>query len=84
MSFRVMRVRRGVSMEKQNKFRMASWYWGNYCTQTPSGKWVDQNGCFIGESNYFVPRDLEPYIEDEHGWHHSEEYKNGQKEPYKY
>jgi len=62
--------------------RMSSWYWGNYYRQLPSGKWIDQNGHILGDSKYFNAKDLEPYIEEEHGWHHSEEYKNGQEKPY--
>ena len=57
------------------KYRMKSWYWGNYCVQLENGKWIDNNGIFIGLSSYFNPKELEPYIEEEHGWHHSEEYQ---------
>lgn len=58
------------------KFRMHSWYWGNYCYQIENGVWMDNNGKIIGDSNYFNQKDLEEYVEELHGWHLSEEYKN--------
>ena len=50
------------------KLRMRSWYWGKYVT-TPTKN--------TNRSDY------EPYVEADHGWHHSEEYKSGyRKVPY--
>lgn len=45
------------------KIRYSTWYWG---------KWVlnGQLGLKLGDKN------VELYIEELHGWHHSEEYKN--------
>lgn len=63
-------------MNTQKKYRMSSWYWGNYCVQLENGRWIDNFGSFIGTINqYFNPKDLEEYIEEEHGWHHSEEFR---------
>ena len=44
------------------KIRLKTWYWG---------KWVNdgQLGLNFGDEN------VEEYIEEIHGWHHSEEYK---------
>jgi len=62
-------------MNKQQKFRMKSWYWGNYCVQLENGRYLDNTGNFMSEGTYFCPIDLEPYIEEEHGWHNSEEHR---------
>lgn len=67
----------------QEKFRMKSWYWGNYCTRNKNGDYIDEDGKKMCPNNYFSPADLEPYIEEEHGWHNSEEYKVYGKELYK-
>ncbi len=55
------------------KIRLSSWYWGNY-------EWSDSPLCKsnnwklgVEVCGYF----FEEYIEKEHGWHHSEEYKKG-------
>ena len=50
-------------MTKRIKIRMKTWYWGNYCTFP---------------ANREIPQDFEIYIEKDHGWNHSEEYKKGQ------
>ena len=60
------------------KYRMPSWYWGNYCSQLENGKWIDNHGNFLGESGLFKSSDLELYNEEYHGWHHSEEHKKGE------
>lgn len=46
------------------KIRFHTWYWG---------KWVlnGQLGLKVGDPG------VELYFEDLHGWHHSEEFKNG-------
>ncbi len=44
------------------KLRMKTWYWGNYVTRPLP---------------YTKLSDYEPYIEELHGWHHSEEYRTG-------
>ena len=65
-------------MNKQQKFRMKSWYWGNYCVQLECGKWIDNWKRPCSEGTHFKVKELEPYIEEEHGWHHSEEYAKGE------
>jgi len=50
------------------KYRMKTWYWGNYTTMPE----IKREGWNI--------KDLEPYIEELHGWHHSEEAKRGLKQ----
>ena len=57
-------------MRTAKKFRMASWYWGNYCL-TRNGKFYDDRGYLLNIS----AKDLEEYDEKRHGWHNSEEYK---------
>jgi hypothetical protein len=52
---------------KYIKIRMHSWYWGNFC---------------LFKMNQAIPKDFELYKEDIHGWHNSEEFKNGRLEPY--
>ena len=53
------------------KWRMEGWYWGNYITENdPDFKKI-------------LPQDLEEYIEEKDGWHHSEEFKNGRLKPYR-
>ena len=42
---------------------------------------MDDNGKWLCENNYFKISDLEPYIEEEHGWHHSDEYIYYGKDP---
>lgn len=61
-----------------HKFRMPGWYWGNYCVKTPTGKFTLNGKPFVINEN-----DLEPYVEEAHGWHNSEEFKNGRLVPYK-
>jgi hypothetical protein len=63
---------------KRIKIRLSSWYWGTY-------EWSDsplckKNGWKIGSKSH--GHVFEQYIEELHGWHHSEEYKNGQLKPY--
>jgi len=65
-------------MGHQKKYRMSSWYWGNYVIQLANGRWEDNHGKGLSESKFFSIADLEPYIEEEHGWHHSEEFKKGE------
>ena len=43
------------------KIRLKTWYWGNY----------------IISKSKIIPRDFELYIEELHGWEHSEEFKSG-------
>ena len=43
------------------KIRMKTWYWGKYWEWSKSKP---------------IPTDFEEYIEAEHGWHHSEEYRS--------
>ena len=53
------------------KYRMESWYWGNFITEKdPIFKMIN-------------PEDLVEYVEEIDGWHNSEEYKNGKLKPYK-
>lgn len=52
------------------KFRTKTAYWGNYFTKAE----VIKEG--ISE------KDLEVYNEEDHGWHNSEEFKNGKLSPY--
>ncbi len=42
------------------KLRMKNWYWGKFVTTPLHGTSLS---------------DYEPYIESEHGWHNSEEFK---------
>jgi hypothetical protein len=63
---------------KRIRIRLESWYWGNY-------EWSDsylckKNGWKIGSTAHGYK--FEEYIEEKHGWQHSEEYKNGQLTPY--
>lgn len=45
-------------------YRMKNWYWGRYVTMHE----IKIHGWSMS--------DMEVYIESEHGWHNSEEYKN--------
>lgn len=49
------------------KIRMSTWYWGNY---------------WLHNSKEPIPTDFEEYKENEHGWHHSEEFSKGRLVPY--
>lgn len=50
------------------KLRMKNWYWGNFVTKPLP---------FTSITDY------EPYTEELHGWHHSEEFKTGHRKlPY--
>ena len=67
--------------KEMEKYRVKSWYWGNYCVQLENGTWIDNNNTIISnKNNYFNLEDLEPYNEEEHGWHNSEEYQRGEKQ----
>jgi hypothetical protein len=44
------------------KVRFKTWYWGNYCYAPKKMK---------------LPQGFEDYNEDLHGWHNSEDFKNG-------
>lgn len=48
--------------------RHKNWYWGKYIV----------NGSTMDNSRYTIKsEDFEEYIEEIHGWHLSEEYRNG-------
>lgn len=47
----------------KNKVRFKTWYWS---------KWVYEGDLDL----YLTNPDVELYIEEIHGWHHSEEFKN--------
>jgi hypothetical protein len=49
------------------KLRHKNWYWGKYILE---GQYL--NSCRITRNE----PDFEEYIEEKHGWHNSEEYKN--------
>ncbi len=49
------------------KLRIATWYWGNFVTRP---------------LKHTKRTDYELYNEEKHGWHRSEEFKNGQLKPY--
>ena len=59
------------------KFRMKNWYWGNYATKR-GGRIYDDRGYLLRINNC----DLEPYDEESHGWHNSEEWKERKQERY--
>ena len=65
-------------MSKRIKIRLASWYWGNW--EWSDSYYCKKNGWKIGAKAHGY--EFEEYIESEHGWHHSEEYKKGQLTPY--
>lgn len=66
-------------MSKLIKIRLSSWYWGNY--ELSTSYLVKKNKWKIGDKlNGYV---FEEYIEDEHGWHHSEEFKRDGRPQYK-
>ena len=46
--------------ERRIKVRFKDWYWGNYC---------------MAPENAVLPIGFEPYDEEKHGWHNSEEFK---------
>jgi len=52
---------------KLDKVRFYTWYWGNYCWAKPNEK---------------LQPGFELYVEEKHGWQHSEEYKAGKEAPY--
>jgi hypothetical protein len=59
------------------KIRLSSWYWGNYVWS--DSRDAKRNGWAVGKTAH--GHTFEEYIEAEHGWHHSEEYANGQLTP---
>ena len=55
----------------KKKYRMRSWYWGNYATKVKDNIYRDDRDISLHISD----KDMEEYLEKDHGWHHSEEYK---------
>lgn len=53
---------------------MKNWYWGNYATKKKDNIYIDDGGHVLNISD----SEMEEYNEEQHGWHHSEEYKRGQ------
>lgn len=58
-----------IVKKPKRKIRLNTWYWGNWVYEGEHGFKLSEKG-------------FELYDEEKHGWHHSEEYKNGQKEKY--
>lgn len=54
------------------KLRYRTWYWG---------KWIWSGTKVSGVMVTEHTTGFELYDENKHGWHHSEEYKNGQLKP---
>ena len=50
------------------KIRHKNWYWGKFIL---SGQILDNTKFTINSENF------EEYVEELHGWHHSEEFKTG-------
>ena len=63
---------------KRVKIRLESWYWGNYYWSDSAI--VKKNHWAIGKSCHGYK--FEEYNEEKHGWHNSEEYRNGRLLPY--
>lgn len=62
-----------MAINKKVKIRLNTWYWGKYIYE---GQSLDGSKITLKSDNF------ELYDEEKHGWHNSEEYKNGRKEPY--
>lgn len=60
-------------MSTKKKIRFKTWYWGNWVYE---GSSMDSVKCTLKDANF------EEYIEEVHGWHHSEEFKKGQQVKY--
>lgn len=58
-----------IEKKIRKKLRMKSWYWGNWAYEN---SWMDSIKISLKDTEF------EEYIEEIHGWHHSEEFKNGQ------
>jgi hypothetical protein len=59
---------------KKIKIRLESWYWGSY--EWSNSYIAKKNGWAIGKTAHGYK--FEEYLEEKHGWHNSEEFKNGQ------
>lgn len=60
-------------MKERKKIRLNTWYWG---------AWIYEGTVMDGSRITLKDENFEEYNEEEHGWHHSEEYANGREKPY--